>query len=415
MKKKDYLEKIQLWVFLIGFGILFGLFVLGIFRRLNMDQTHVFFHQANNTFADLMNVILYSMDLNPYLNEVNGAAEKAYFPLSYIICYVLGNIMGFDGYNGSVTTINAMEMVIATGVMTILIAILGIQLYDMLDKGKGYKMLVVLAFLLSGVSLFSYERGNLIILAVIGMVFFLATYDSENKILRECGYIALALAAALKGYPALLGILLIYRKEWKEAIRLVLYGVILAFGPFLLLEGGFRNVSIWKENWRLNSEFYEFVAHPKVGYYFFIAYARNATLEQQEHWRNVWKPVVQGLSFLVLGSGFFQKKLWLQVGSLIAVMLVIPSNCGFYCLLYILPVIVLYFNEKKKDWTDIIYLPLFVLMLSPYQIINHNSGQNITLFLSNIALVMFCGCVLIDNVRCVILFILEKRRTKNGD
>lgn len=415
MKKKDYLEKIQLWVFVAGFAIFFGLFVIGLYKRGDVYQTYVFFRQADNLFADLMNVIHYSMDMNPYMNEMNGPGEKAYFPLSYVLCYVIGRCMRFDGYDGTVASMNAIEIVVAAGIMSIMMAVLGIQLYDMLNKAKGYKIVIALVFLLSGVNLFSYERGNLIVLAIIGMVFFLATYDSDNKVLRECGYIALALAAALKGYPALLGILLIYRKEWKEAIRLVLYGLILAFGPFVLLEGGFQNISIWKDNWKLNSEIYEFIPQPKVGYYYFIAYARNATLEQQEHWRNIWKPVIQGLSFLVLGSGFFQKKLWLQVGSLIAVMLMIPSNCGFYCLLYMFPVIILFFNEKKKDWTDIIYLPLFILMLSPYQIINQHTGQNVTLFLSNIALAGFYGCVLIENMRCAILFILEKRRAKSGN
>lgn len=86
--------------------------------------------------------------------------------------------------------------------------------------------------MLSSISLFSFERGNIIYLAVINSIFFLVNYQSENKIIREMSFIALAIAAALKGFPALLGILLLYDKRHKEAIRLIVHGVIFSFLPF---------------------------------------------------------------------------------------------------------------------------------------------------------------------------------------
>ena len=92
-------------------------------------------------------------------------------------------------------------------------------------------MTLVLAF--SGIALFSYERGNVIYLAVIGMVCFIEHYQSENKVLREWSFIALAFAAAIKGYPAIFGILLIWEKRWKEAILFNPFTHVLLLLPFL--------------------------------------------------------------------------------------------------------------------------------------------------------------------------------------
>ena len=75
-----------------------------------------------------------------------------------------------------------------------------------MKKGKPVtKWLMTLALAFSGIALFSYERGNVIYLAVIGMVCFIEHYQSENKVLREWAFIALAFAAAIKGYPAIFG------------------------------------------------------------------------------------------------------------------------------------------------------------------------------------------------------------------
>ena len=92
------------------------------------------------------------------------------------------------------------NLTIANYVMLLMILIMFIQLFQM-KKGKPVtKWLMTLALAFSGIALFSYERGNVIYLAVIGMVCFIEHYQSENKVLREWAFIALAFAAAIKGY-----------------------------------------------------------------------------------------------------------------------------------------------------------------------------------------------------------------------
>lgn len=413
-QKQEKISNIQLWIFILGFGILFVFFLLGLYRRMNDNQAFVFFRQCEDYMADFFNVISYSQGLNTYTME---SAERGYLPLSYLIFYVFGRLMWFDGYDGTIASLNPLEITISGGIMALMMAMLGIQLYDMLDKHKLYKFLLTGILLVSGVMLFSYERGNIIVLTVSGMLFFLATYESEQKVLRELGYMSLAVAAALKGYPAILGLLLIYKRQWKEAVRLMLYGIIASVGPFLLMEEGLRGISIWRKNIALNTETYEFLKQPKLGYHYFIAYAEEITLERQQHLRDIWKPVMYGLSVIGMITGFFQKKKWMTVAMLVCIMVILPSNCGYYCLLYLFPVIVLYFNERDKGWTDFIYLPLFLIMLCPYQLIQMETEKNLTLYWVNVAIFVFFACLLIQNVWNIIQMIRKRKKgnSKHGD
>jgi hypothetical protein len=382
----------------------------------NDNQFSVFFGSGNNFMADLFNVIVYSKDNNPYMSDFNSNAEKAYFPLTYVICFFLAKIMHMEDYDdyyfGVVQSLGSIPIVIGIYIVILMLLLIMIQLYEMLDASKLLKFLVSIMIMLSGVMIFSYERGNLILLAAAGMIFFINTYDSDNKVLRECGYLSLAVAAGLKGYPAILGLLLLYRREWKAAIRLILYGLILSIGPFFMLHGEFSNIPIWFDNLKANTEMYMFITQPKLGYLYFIAYAKNATEDWQYTMYHFWKPIILGICIYGVVSNCFQSKKWLQIATLVCIALIYPENCGYYCLLYLIPVILLYINEPEKTWTDLLYLPIFFLILSPYQIINTN-GDQITMRLQNIAIFVLYAFCLIQNTISMIHFIQGRLQKKN--
>lgn len=82
--------------------------------------------------------------------------------------------------------------------------------------------------------LYAIERGNIIYLSFMFLMYFIAYYQSENKVLKETAFIALALSAGLKLYPAAFGVLLLYEKRWKEAIRTIVYGILALLIPYLM-------------------------------------------------------------------------------------------------------------------------------------------------------------------------------------
>ena len=132
--------------------------------------------------------------------------------------------------------------------------------------------------------------------------------------------------------------------------------------------------------------------------------------EQREHLRDVWKPIINILAVLGVVSNFFQKRKWITVGMLTVIILMIPSNCGYYCLLYIFPVILLYLNEKDKRWLDLAYIPIFLMLLCPFQMIEKETGKNLTLYWSNITLVVLFSGLLLENIWCMIKTGIDKKK-----
>lgn len=431
LSRKEMLPKMEFWLLVGLLGLFFLIWIVLNIYGTPEEQYGLFFSKGDNYMADLFNVMYYAKDRAPYVNEMNGMAEKAYFPLSYVICYALASVSSInwyieqDGgifYNGRVQSLNSMLIVFGVLFMTILMVVVAIQIYEAVKpvesdatestlSGRihsvtGKKLLITLLLLCSGAMMFTFERGNLILIALMGMLLFLTTYDSEIAWLREVGYLGLAVAGAMKGYPAILGVLLIYRHEWKAVIRLAIYGVVMAFGPFLLLKGGFSNIPQWLQNLHKNSEVYMFLKQPRLGYLYFISCMENATRADMNAVYQSWKPLITVVGILAVISSYFQPRRWIRVCALLTIIMIYPSNSGYYCLIYLIPVIILYLNEKEKSWKDLAYIPLFALLLSPIQFMSH--GENVTIFVINIVLISLLCICLLDNGFCVIREIRNK-------
>lgn len=96
--------------------------------------------------------------------------------------------------------------------------------------------------------LYAVERGNIILLSLAALMFYVAYYDSPRRWVREIALISLAVSANIKLYPALFGALLLYDKQWKEAIRAVIYGILLFVLPCLAFKNGLHNVILCLNN-----------------------------------------------------------------------------------------------------------------------------------------------------------------------
>ncbi len=96
---------------------------------------------------------------------------------------------------------------------------------------------VALCFLFSFGNLYAIERGNITLIALVLSFVFAMFYDSESRVMRELAIIALALAAGLKLYPAIFGLILIKDRRWGQAVRAVIYGVLAFILPFFVFEG----------------------------------------------------------------------------------------------------------------------------------------------------------------------------------
>lgn len=124
-------------------------------------------------------------------------------------------------------------------VFFILCAILLFALIDyaLTKRGSGRAKLTALCMTMSYGCLMAIERGNITLLAAGLALVFVLFYHSENKIFREIALLSLAFSAGLKLYPAVLGVMLLAEKDWKSALRAVIYGIAALVLPMLVFEG----------------------------------------------------------------------------------------------------------------------------------------------------------------------------------
>jgi len=357
-------------IFIATIGLSFLLWMIFLFMGGPLsDQFSIFFSNCGDFLADSSNVTGYSSARDPYHNLVYGLGEKAYPPLTYVIMYFVSRIVDAQSYAirdqsyfGIVTNFKYLAIFL---VFIIIIMILMYTLIQVTKKGKmSVKIMTAMALCCSAPMIYSIERGNTIIFTVLLCMFYLFYYNSENKILKELALIALAGAVGFKMTPAILGIMLLYNKQFKEAIRAAIYGIIIVFGPFIFLHGGFSNIPLMFDNIKLNLKFYTSLdgctltaSINRFGKLFMNNFAMTDTIIDK------LKTFTTVISLLLLVVVPFFKTSWEKVAAVVIVLIILPSHSGTYCVLYILPVIVMFLNEEKHRNIDFLYL-LCMIMIS---------------------------------------------------
>ena len=99
------------------------------------------------------------------------------------------------------------------------------------------KTLLAIGVIFSGPVLFTLERGNLIFICLPCILIFINLYNSELRWQRWCAYAALSLAASVKIYPALFGVLILHKKRYKEGILTAILGFLVFVLPCLAFGG----------------------------------------------------------------------------------------------------------------------------------------------------------------------------------
>lgn len=99
---------------------------------------------------------------------------------------------------------------------------------------------VFLVFLISGPTIFTMIRGNILFPALILTMVFLCWHDSKNPVLAELSVLSLALAGVMKLYPLIFCVFLLKDKKWFKVVRLALYFAFFYIVPCFCFDGGFK-------------------------------------------------------------------------------------------------------------------------------------------------------------------------------
>lgn len=386
-------ENLYTLAFISILGLLILLWFLLLFLQgRDSGQFSLFFLRFGDFWADMQNVVGYSSQLDPYNNLMyTGLQEKGYPPLAYLLTYLFSRFPDMQVHYDMNYFLNlyADPQFLVPWLLFLLLVLLGY--YELIRAGKsggrGLKVAAALVFLFSGPMLSTLERGNIVLLAGVLCLAYTQLYRSEKPILRELSLICLALAAGLKLVPAVLGLLLLRERMWKEAVRAVIYGLICFFVPFLFFKGGLSNFPLFLRNTGYMMEAYAHSGGCSIRnlleYFGSLLHVSIPAL-------SVWIVSLLFAAYFVYLS-FTGKAAWQRLLALTLIIIAVPSFSHGYNVLYLIPAALLFLNETEHQRSDILIVVALLLIFSPLQTWLNAGGaaMNAGVFFLGVYTVMF--------------------------
>lgn len=227
--------------------------------------------------------------------------------------------------------------------------------YSLKNKSNIDKFLFSIAIFCSVVYLYSFERANVVFVSMLFVYYFLLFYNSENKILKESGIIGLAVASVLKFSPIIFIWLLLLNKDYKAILRFFAYFLFLYILPCLAFPRGLESITTSFDNLKSLVAAHEKVFCFGQGKFIIVDPLLNMNLEPSLCQKIV--TVFYAIGCLIcLSASFFYDKFWKKVLLLSLMLILIPGISNIYNLLYLIPVLVLFFNDEKSVKIDKGYL-----------------------------------------------------------
>lgn len=352
--------------------VIYGVILLAVFHTVNLIYHGYFFRSIllnpMTAFDDYFMHIGYAS--TPFGTNIYALDENACFPpTAYLMYAFLGRCVGYyaDDPTDTATHKDAFYNLSIYILYTVVCIILIVYAVSLFLKKKGFVNQVVfpaILILTYPVSCAALQRGNSVLLAVSLVAIAIAWRDDESKVKRELALVIIAVAAGLKIYPAILGLLYLKERRWKEAVRLLIYGVVLFFAPFVFF-GGIEGLKTFLHTlFNLKEEVHRCSASGLV----------------EAITRGLFGKTIHGFTvfmqqfFLVicLAAFFITRDKWGEILALCALMAVYISSSWMYTCVYIIPAALVFFREKdnkpirinKRNWTDVIGFVLFLCVFS---------------------------------------------------
>lgn len=248
--------------------------------------------------------------------------------------------------------------------------------FNLINGSSQKKNIYSLFICFSGVVLFSLERGNIIIYAFLFTLFFLALYKSDIKWQRILGYLFLALAANIKFYPAIFGLLLIIRKDWKGCIfSSISFFIVYVISFYILkiitvqtdsitLTSSVSIVTSWASNTTVKAS----GQNCSIKNFFMII---NGFIYKLSHHKiplitsKLFFTILQ-VSVLILGifTFIFSNHLWKKISCLTLLCIYIPSVSYQYSMLFLLLPLIYFINDESNTKFDLLCALMFAIMVS---------------------------------------------------
>ena len=419
MKKK--LTPINLYC-LVSFISIFLLLICFFLSKGELID-NFFLYDTIDSGMDFFHSIEYTKGLLPYqdFNTLYPPLANLMFALLYYIIPREYSILWPHDFQESVwmrTTSLDLRVHQAPFVIFLFFVILSILLFIFVVEYALKEYSVQSAKAIACCMVFSYgmmyalERGNILFLIVTLCMMFVLLYKHENKWIREIAIILLAIAAGLKLYPAFLGVLLIRNKDFKLAIRAIIYGISTVVFPMFVFKEGLGGLKIWL-NVVVNFSNKNMDKGTVWGNGFSNIMWRIANgiescfgIEVDGSWFGVASMMV---AFLLLGCAMLLKEEWMSCLSIILAMMLYSPQADYVYVLILIPLLLFLKKENRFSKQNIIPYLAMILMVLPLPIFYERY-----ISYPRYALCHICICVLLFIIlKNTICFLLEKCKGKS--
>lgn len=356
--------KPRFWFFSI-FSL--SVFISVIYLALNRGAGfEVFVYEGgSNLFGDFINNLHYPTHAGgPYYDSI----WASFPPLAYTFYYLLNVVV-----TRAVYPFELMVYTIITAITCVLMLYAVERLFELYKpqlQRRTEAVLLTTCILLSGISIYTIERGNSVLNVLVMLLWAFVLKDSNKHWERELALLLIAVAANFKLYPAVFGLLYLFEKRWKESIRLVIYGIALFVVPFF-----------WFGGW---DGFLHFLANQKGIHqlardnYLTSIPSVTSFLTAEFHWNpetaaHIGRIVTILCAVIMVLCLIIEKRLWLRCLYLTSLFTLIPGWSAEYMAIYMaLPLILCYLDTETNLWKHL-YMALFgcIFILLPFGVSFH--------------------------------------------
>lgn len=388
-------------VFLVGLQLLVVLTLIQLPQHDGEAFYSLLLSDVNDTYMDFFNSIYDAVVENPYVER-----GVIYPPLTYLY-YRLCALLLPAGCTAQQWKVSQSGLVLVTVTTFLSMAMIyKVLLPEENENSKQSRSLVLWCLLATVPFWYAIERGNLILLTLAALAYFIKHRKSENIWKRELALISLAIATSFKIYPAFFGLLLLVDKQYKEAVRCIIYGVVLFFVPFLFFDG-LSSLRVMIQNY--------FSTNNKIISWGW-GYKENidntiAFLSEALHTPLPNAKIINLLFALMTAIVFIRtKKQWQRYMALCTVMILFPKFSYAYALVIAVIPLLAFLQELPESTTrNLLFSFLFLCMFAPFPFGGYGLFDaapsypfllNLTTVISSFAILGMVILMMIDVIFC---------------
>lgn len=386
--RKQYITPENLF-FLVSF---FGIVIMGVLMFLSGGEVMYSMGYGESLFCDFwghMHRILDSGSL--YGNQAD--ADAIFPPLAYCFLFLFSKCVEHRAGQTDIAITGYGILVYAIYLLIFMTAFVQIIHYGYKTDKKALKVILPFIFLFSypfwGCA---FERGNPVIYAMLFLYMGIVLRNHSNKVMREISLICVAISAGFKIYPALFGLLWLAEKRYKEAARLLIYGVIAFFLPFIFF-GGIQGILEYIGT---------FTRYIGKDIYSQTSILGNCITIFGEYGKVIGKIVIFAWTVWVVFYIFSEGVTWKSIALLTSTQTIIIAESYVYTYVFIVIPCIYFLNslhgrgrEKKINY---IYAVLFAFVFTIPPLVNIQSGVLIGIYVSWISILLLISLEKIMNL-----------------